>query len=122
GLLKFAELEAELRRAVCNDTLENVRELLGARALTLKFKNDNMRGEKKITRAEGAMTAHTEKIKKAQWRYNNSRDGLLRSGATGEDLQVYRKLEKSDLTYLNEYLTGDSVSLGQGYKRLSWIW
>lgn len=122
GLSKFAELEADLRRAVCHDTLENVRELLGARALSINFKNANLRGEKRTTRAEEVLAAHTEKIHKAQWQYNNSREALLRLGATEEDLKIYRRLNRSDLKYLKDYISTDSVSLGQGHVSLPWLW
>jgi hypothetical protein len=122
GLSKLAELEADLRRALCNDTLENVRELLGAKALSIKFKNENLRGEKRTTRAEEGLAVHTEKIYKAQWRYNNSREALIRLGATDKDLEIYRRLNRSDLRYLNDYISTDSVSLGQGHVTLPWLW
>jgi hypothetical protein len=87
--------------------LENVRELLGAKALTLKFKKDNLRGKKKSTRAEEHLVAHTAKIHKAQWRYNSSREALVRLGATKDELDnIYKKLEKADLKYLEKPTVG----------------
>jgi hypothetical protein len=122
GLNRLAKLEADLRRAVCNDTLEAIRDLLAAKALTLKFKNENLRGEIRTTRAESALRAHSEKIYREQWRYNNSRDALIRLGATAEDLKIYRRLEKGDLKYLREFVEKDSRAPGQGHAALSWIW
>jgi hypothetical protein len=116
GFSQLAKLEADLRRAVCNDTLEVIRDLLGARALTLKFKNRNLRGEISTTRAEAALRAHTEKIHKEQWRYNNSRLALLRLGATDDDLK------KGDLVFLKDWMEVDSRAPGQGFVAMPWIW
>ncbi|KAG9125670.1 hypothetical protein FRC07_006686 [Ceratobasidium sp. 392] len=123
GLAKLAELESAVRRADCNDTLDRVRDLLGAKALTLKFKNQNIRGEVRTTRAESALRDHTEKIHKEQWRYNNSRAALIRLGATTEDLAVYQYLEDKHLKYLKDISQVESRALGQGKAQVpSWIW
>jgi hypothetical protein len=122
GLSQIAKLEAELRRAVCNDTLEVIRDLLGARALTLKYKNKNLRGEISTTRAEAALRAHTERIYKEQWKYNNSRQALLRLGATADDLKTYDELKKGDLVFLKDWMEVDSRALGQGFVTMPWIW
>ncbi|KAG9075323.1 hypothetical protein FS749_013019, partial [Ceratobasidium sp. UAMH 11750] len=122
GLGEFIDLEADLRRGICSDELETSRELLGVKALTIKFKDANIRGEKRTTRAEAQLTAHQEKIYKAQWRYNNSRDALIRLGASDEDLRIYQRLERTDLKYLKEYISGESTGIGQGHVRLPWLW
>ncbi|KAG9082392.1 hypothetical protein FRC06_005092, partial [Ceratobasidium sp. 370] len=122
GLSEFIDLEADLRRGICSDELETSRELLGVKALTIKFKNANMRGEKRTTRAEAQLTAHQDKIYKAQWRYNYSRDALIRLGASDEDMRIYQRLERADLKYLKDYISGDSAGIGQGHTRLPWLW
>ncbi|KAG8682453.1 hypothetical protein FRC08_014944 [Ceratobasidium sp. 394] len=122
GLRPLANLEGDIRRAECSDTLDYARDLLGARALTLKFKQANIRGEIRTTRAEAALRAHTEKIHQAQWKYNNSRDAMIRLGASQGDLTIYKRLEKSDLKYLKEFSEHDSRAPGQGHVAISWIW
>ncbi|KAG8723585.1 hypothetical protein FRC09_002677, partial [Ceratobasidium sp. 395] len=122
GLKKLAELEGNIRRADCNDTLDRIRNLLGAKASTLKYKYKNLEGHTQSTRAEAALRTHGENIRKEQWRYNNSRSALLRLGADEGDLNVYQKLQDSDLKYLKDYSEGESVKLGQKEVQMPWIW
>ncbi|QRV77073.1 hypothetical protein RhiJN_05088 [Ceratobasidium sp. AG-Ba] len=121
-LERLVDLEADIRRADCHDTLDRVRELLGAKALMVKIKKANTRGVAAITRAESKLRAQTEKVQKEQWRYNHSRDALIRLGATEADLKIYQKLADVDLRYLKDYSENDSRGLGQGYASPSWIW
>lgn len=72
GLSSLAELEFGLRRAMCDDSLDSILRLLGARAYALKCKN-RKRGQVATTRAEAGHRAHSVKIAQAQWRYDNSR-------------------------------------------------
>ncbi|KAG9120379.1 hypothetical protein FRC07_004150 [Ceratobasidium sp. 392] len=122
GLKKLAELEANIRRADCNDTLDRIRNLLGVKALTLKYKKKNLRGDIKSTRAEAALRTDGENIRKEQWRYNNSRLALLRLNATEGDLKVYQYLRDSDLKYLKDFSEGESTGLGQKTVTIPWIW
>ncbi|KAG8722790.1 hypothetical protein FRC09_005724 [Ceratobasidium sp. 395] len=122
GLKQLAELEADLRRADCNDTLDRVRDLLGARSLTLKSKQKNVRGEIGSTRAETALRKHTDKIHTERWRYNDSRSALIRLGASPGDLKIYQFLAETDLKYLKEWSEVTSCGLGQSRKTISWIW
>jgi hypothetical protein len=122
GLQNLAKLEAQLRRTVCNDALRMVRSLLGAKALTLKWKRANIRGERLTTRAEAALKVHNEQIARAQWRYNNSRDALMRLRSQESDLATYQVLKQDQLKKLKDYLEQDSTALGQGYTELPWLW
>ncbi|KAG8712927.1 hypothetical protein FRC09_019313 [Ceratobasidium sp. 395] len=119
GLEKLGELEADIRCADCNDTLDRIRDLLGAKAVTLKYKHKN---HVKVTRAEAALQTHGENIRKEQWRYNNSRSALIRLGADEGDLNVYQKLQDSDLKYLKDFSEGESIKLGQKEVTIPWIW
>jgi hypothetical protein len=122
SLLKLAELEAQLRRAVCNDTLQSLRNLLGAKAMALRWKKQNVVGERPTTRAEAALKVHNDKVERARWRYNNSRDALIRLGGPPSDIETYRVLKREDLKHLKDYLEFDSPALGQGYRSIPWIW
>lgn len=120
GHLKDAEVN--LRRASCNDALQAVRNLLGAKALALKFKNRNIRGERSTTRAEAALRDHTEQVSRARWKYNNSRSALLRLSNEESDIKTYQLMRDDDTKLLQSYLKEDSRKLGQGYQSISWIW
>jgi K+-sensing histidine kinase KdpD len=119
---KLADQEAKLRRAVCNDSLQVIKNLLGAKALTLKHKHKNLRGEGATTRSEAALQGQNEKVVRAQWRYNNSRRALLRVSTLESDRTTYQQLKKEDLKILKTYLEDDSKGLGQGYRAIPWIW
>jgi hypothetical protein len=122
SLVKLADLEARLRRAVCGDALQSLRNLLGAKAMALRWKRQNVAGERSTTRAEAALKVHNEKVNRARWRYNNSRDALLRLGSQQTDIETYKALNQEDLRHLKDYLEQDSLELGQGYRAIPWIW
>lgn len=118
----LAVQEAKLRRAVLNDTLQVIKNLLGAKALALKHKRKERGGEIATTRAESALREHSNKILRAQWRYNNSRVALLRLSTLESDCTTYLELKKEHLKNLKEYLEDDSRGIGQGYQSISWLW
>lgn len=122
GLTSAADVEKKLRRATCNDALEITRNQLGVKAMELKFKKANVRGEGPTTRSEGVLQDHSEKIARTQWRYNNSRSALDRLGMSPTDSTKYLEMTKNDLKTLRSYLEDDSHGLGQGYAAISWIW
>jgi hypothetical protein len=62
SLMDAAEVEVRLQRARCNDALKSVRNLLSAKALALKYKRKNIRGERSTTCAESALREHQEKV------------------------------------------------------------
>lgn len=122
GLGKLAETEAKLRRAACNDALRTLRNLLGAKALAIKWKRANVSGERATTRAEAALKVHKQKIAQARWKYNNSREALMRLSSDESDSKVYKVIKAEDLKQLKGYLEEDSPGLGQGYRAIPWIW
>lgn len=122
SLLGLADIELQLRRARCNDALEAIKNLLGAKTAMLKFKQANLRGERATTRAEAALREHAEQLSRVQSRYNTSRAALLRLSQDSSDVSTYQYLKKEDLKQLNSYLGEGSQALGQGYQEISWIW
>ncbi|KAF8600187.1 hypothetical protein BDV93DRAFT_448090 [Ceratobasidium sp. AG-I] len=122
ALSSVADLEKELRRATCNDALETIRNLLGAKALALKYKKAGARGNGNVTRAETALQGQSDKVARCQWRYNNSRGALFRLGASPTDCTKYLEVTRLDLKTLSSYLEDDSRGIGQGYAAISWIW
>ncbi|CUA73170.1 hypothetical protein RSOLAG22IIIB_10613 [Rhizoctonia solani] len=123
NLASLAELEGQLRRALCSDTLEIIRQTLGAKAFTLKYKNKNARGQGATTRAQAAINEQTEKLRQAKWRYTNSRNALLRLGLlSADDKDKYLELTDQDLKALKSYIEETSRGVGQAHAVISWIW
>ncbi|CAE6541251.1 unnamed protein product [Rhizoctonia solani] len=122
-LSSLAELEGQLRRALCSDTLEIIRQTLGAKAFTLKYKNKHARGQGATTRAQATINEQTEKLQQAKWRYTNSRNALLRLGLlSADDKDKYLELTDKDLKTLKSYIEETSRGVGQGHAVISWIW
>jgi hypothetical protein len=122
GLLSLSELEIRLRRATCDDTLQGLRNLLGVKAITLKYKKKNLRGEIATTRAENKLKEHNKKISFVQWQYNNSLDALIRLGLPAAELARYERVTQDDLKYLQVYLEEESGTLGEGTREIPWLW
>lgn len=122
GLTSLADLEKDLRRGSCSDSLDSIRKLLGARAYASNYKKHHVRGEMPTTRSETANQAYSAKISSARWRYNNSRDALLQLGPTDVDLRKFQEITSEDLRTLHSYLQEDSRGVGQGYASIPWIW
>jgi hypothetical protein len=88
----------------------------------VKWKRANVVGERPTTRAEAALKVHSEKVERARWRYNNSRDALMRLSPLESDRDTFQVLKQQDLKHLKQYLEQDSRSLGQGYREIPWLW
>lgn len=126
GLSSLSEQEKKLRRGMCNDAVESVKYLLAARAAAYSKRQGKGRGDVSgqiaVTQAKAGIHAHSAKISKTRWRYHNSRNALMRLGASDDDLETYLELKEQDLTPLKSFLEEDSRGVGQGYKSISWIW
>ncbi|KAG8697453.1 hypothetical protein FRC08_006518 [Ceratobasidium sp. 394] len=122
GLSVLADLEAKLRRGVCKDALESVKRQLGGKSAAIKHKRTEASGQAAVTRAEAVIQSHTVKIHKIRWRYLNSRDALLRLGATETDLKEYQDLKLDDLKPLKTYYDKYAESVGHGVSSMPWIW
>ncbi|KAG9082608.1 hypothetical protein FS749_006728 [Ceratobasidium sp. UAMH 11750] len=122
GLTSLVKVELRLRKGMCGDGIESVKRLLGIKDIAISHRNRQLSGEIATTRAQAAIRAHTAKVKKARWRYENSRKAMIRLGATESDLDKYRELGDEDLQSLTSYLAEVSRGIGQGYTKILWIW
>lgn len=123
GISSLAELERELRRAMCNEALESVKRLLGAKARTIKNKKQHVRGQVATTRAEAAIRAQHEKVLQARWRYANSYEALGHLGFSESDQKNYEALDESHLVPLKTYFQQYATTVGHGRgTNMSWIW
>lgn len=127
GLDMLAEVERELHRAMCKESLESVKRLLGAKKASQQFKKRQVRGQVKITQANAGLKAQDEKIHKAQWRYMNSHSALVSLGLSDADA-VFEELKDSHLKPLADYCAEYTTRVWHGYDRvsgysgISWIW
>lgn len=122
GCSKPREVEGELRRAVCNDALQTIRNLLGAKSFAINYKRKNVVGQIATTRAESALQDLQNKVNRAQRRYNRSRSALLCLDILESDRTTYQQLKKEHLKMLAVYLDQDSSGLGQGSQAIPWLW
>ncbi|EUC59889.1 hypothetical protein RSOL_331780, partial [Rhizoctonia solani AG-3 Rhs1AP] len=122
ALHKLAALEGKFRRASCNEALHTLRELLGCKAVALKWKRQNISGETRTTRAEGALKEHQEKVNRAKAAYHRSWEALKRLNLDKGDAETYRELHSDDLKSLKHYLEIESAELGDGFREIPWIW
>ncbi|KAG9088007.1 hypothetical protein FS749_002497 [Ceratobasidium sp. UAMH 11750] len=122
SLASLAELEKRLRRGTCIDASASVKRGLGVKAAAINFKNSSVRGQVATTRSETVIRGHQAKILKAQWRYLNSRDALLRLGMTDSDREQYLDLKHEDLKPLRTYYEEYARTTGHGTTSMSWIW
>ncbi|KAF8602941.1 hypothetical protein BDV93DRAFT_443337, partial [Ceratobasidium sp. AG-I] len=123
----LAEVERELRRGMCRESLESVKRLLGAKKAARQFKDRHVRAQVPTTRANAALKDQEVKIHKAQWRYMNSRDALLSLGFAEADT-AFVELKDDHLKPLTDYYAQYATWLGHsydgapGYEGISWIW
>ncbi|KAG9091968.1 hypothetical protein FS749_016111 [Ceratobasidium sp. UAMH 11750] len=120
--LRAARVEGSVCRAACDDALRVVRNLLGAKSFTFRYKQKNLTGERATTRAESQLKALRDKVECARRRYNRCRAALLRLDLLGSDRESYPELEPDHLTLLSDYLDTESAMVGQGSRAISWIW
>ncbi|CAE6424075.1 unnamed protein product [Rhizoctonia solani] len=123
GLSSMANLEQELRRGMCNESLASVKRLLRARAKGFQDKHRHVRGREQTTRAEAGFRAQMKQIKKAGWRYTNSYEALKQLGLSETDKKYYKDLLETDLVSLKSYYGGQADrKKGEKKSTMSWIW
>lgn len=123
GLSSMADLERELRRGMCNESLVAVKRLLRARAKGFSDKRRHIRGREQTTRAEAGFRAQMKRIRKAAWRYSNSYEALKQLGLSESDKTDYNDLVDADLVSLkSHYDAHANRKRGEKRPRMSWIW
>ncbi|EUC58248.1 hypothetical protein RSOL_241280, partial [Rhizoctonia solani AG-3 Rhs1AP] len=118
----LAQLEIQLRRAACNDALESLKNLLGAKILAYKYKKEIVSGVRATTRAMTALREHEERVSRMRWKYNNSQAALLRLSKEQSDVDTYRVIEDKDVKQLTHYIEDRTREVGQRELGIPWIW
>ena len=120
----LVEVERELRRSMCRDSLESVKRLLGAKAAARRFRERNICGQVANTRANSSLKDHDIQVRKAQWRYNNSYQALVQLGTSESDDKLFRELKSNHLVPLVQFYKNyaETVGHGRGQHGLPWMW
>ncbi|KAG8794906.1 hypothetical protein FRC12_020323 [Ceratobasidium sp. 428] len=115
------KLERDIRRTSCLQALSRVRTTSQQKALLLEYKEKNIQGQVKSTRAQSMVDRLTKRVDLAVWEYKNSREALLALGASEEDKTRLQPLKDADLAGLTKMLNSDR-STGEGKRELPWFW
>ncbi|KDN33713.1 hypothetical protein RSAG8_13193, partial [Rhizoctonia solani AG-8 WAC10335] len=124
GLPSMADLEKELRRGMCKESLASVKRLLRAKAKGFQHKRRHVRGREKTTRAEAGFQTQMKQVRKAAWRYSNSYEALKQLGLSESDKRDYEDLdEETDLASLkSHYEAYANRTKGEKKPIIPWIW
>jgi hypothetical protein len=106
---RLPEMEAQLRESQCRDALSAIRISLHSKQHLITFRNANITGQIRVTRAR-TLTDHIGvRIDALAQKYNNARDAVL--ALKGDDHGRHlRKLEKNDLRLVGEGEAGESAA------------
>ncbi|KAH9911810.1 hypothetical protein B0H21DRAFT_714219 [Amylocystis lapponica] len=118
GIHSLTSFKRALREAEANDALHSVKEVLKREALSTKFKQNHICGQKDCTRANDVIRAHVATKRKVAAKYREARTALLRLGHS-ENTGELPELTDDDLRIK---WMDTRVSLGDGMKAESWIW
>ena len=133
------EIEHKMRDAQCWSSLDHIRTLLYIKSSLHLFKTRNARAQKQNTCAHATLDQNDTKIKVFQDKYNTARMVLIILGADEATLE-WKKVENGDLWCLEDpeelvwknkkqrkraeqpMKAGKRDTLGEGHRKLSWIW
>ncbi|KAJ7466765.1 hypothetical protein B0H11DRAFT_1921662 [Mycena galericulata] len=139
-LAGVAEMEARMREGQCANTLDELRDRLHTKRHLIGFRDSNITGQKKATKAQTLLSQIGERADLLADKYRRAREGLsaLR-GATYAP--QYRELKKEDMTLDGEVGDEDVAARkklalagvgkrgrlprhldGSSKKTLSWLW
>ncbi|PPQ82484.1 hypothetical protein CVT26_012847 [Gymnopilus dilepis] len=93
----LSELEERLRVGQCNDSLENLRQVLRLKTRMIQFKNKNVRGQREGTRSRAVIDRVHERALAAVAKYRAARAGLLLLRGQGDWEKTYRTLADADV-------------------------
>lgn len=139
---KLFEYEFRLRTAQAYEGLEEVRRHLRLRTHMYKYKDKHLVGQRANTRSRNLLTRVQTKVDASAAKYTRARHALgtlaERTGAVGwdtqlqplndEDIRAFADESEKDKLVQSSQRKKKGVSeahkkaLGEGYKKLSWIW
>lgn len=143
---RLIDIEIQLRRAQCNDTLDKIRSLQRGRLSFISFRNRHIRGQYPSTRARDTIDRLEDKSKALALKYRDARCALYTLLGPGDWEKELRELNHGDLTTPdgheisiedpNDPVGPDGrplsmskkkkrnleLGLGEGRRTVSWIW
>ncbi|KDN33011.1 hypothetical protein RSAG8_13900, partial [Rhizoctonia solani AG-8 WAC10335] len=118
---RVVQLEVEVRRAECYETLQRIRMACIQKAQMVTGKNKHARGEKANTRAQTMITRLTTRVTQAMNDYNHSFRALRNLGVSSTDIKPFQLMHSTDMKGLNTILKGERT-LGEKDRKLPWFW
>ncbi|KZP10423.1 hypothetical protein FIBSPDRAFT_758379 [Athelia psychrophila] len=118
---KLYEYEFRLRRAQAYEALDELRQHLRLRSHMYKYKDRHVSGQRANTRSRNLITNVQRRVDASVIKYTSARTALtslaLHTGDVGWDSQL-KELKDEDIRKKG----GEKKGLGEGHKKLSWIW
>ena len=125
SLPRLQETEAQLRFAHAAETLDELRRHLMVQVHYSQYTRTNVRGQSANTRSQSLQKQTQSKIKVTVQRYRRVRAAYFALVGKGNWENELRVLEDGDICPLSENhisREGGSGKLGEGHKKVSWIW
>ncbi|KDR74714.1 hypothetical protein GALMADRAFT_70522 [Galerina marginata CBS 339.88] len=91
------KMEERLRLGQCQDSLENIRQVLRLKARMIQFKNKNIRGQREGLRSRDVIDRVHDRARAAAGKYRAARQALFELRGSGDWEETYRVLEDGDV-------------------------
>ena len=120
----LSTIEAQLRFGEATDALVELRQSLCVKAHLVKYKHDQVRGQRPNTRARALVDRAQTRVEMIAESYRAARQAYLQLVGPGPWENTLRVLRPQDIRAMVDAddSTGSGASLGEGYRSLSWIW
>ncbi|KAH9911262.1 uncharacterized protein B0H18DRAFT_893336, partial [Fomitopsis serialis] len=120
GIALLASREIVLRRGQANDSLQQLRVLLGQKSFQFRTSVRHGKGNTKRTRAWTSMTKLDRAVQIQAAVYRRARAAMLVLGMTEADRRKYQPLQPDDLKVSTAI--AEPNKRGQRHKSPSWVW
>ncbi|PPR05635.1 hypothetical protein CVT24_002863 [Panaeolus cyanescens] len=109
----LSNIEERLRESQCTDSLDMIRHTLKMKSRLIKFKNDNIRGQREGTRSRAIIDRVHEKARAAAAKYRKAREAKLALAGPGNWEKKFQPLLDGDI---RGYQDANLLKRGTGRK------